>query len=176
MKISLYSIAVTLAISLAATSSAEDRAKNPDEVGSSFRKPFTLSLQIDKEKKYEEKFERHPYVHKNDVYLFSGDDFGVSLQREGAAIKSVTHQPDATKADITMKFSQELKDGEPSMMMLVIKNNTKDTVYVDALMTMPGKKGVFKTTILPLGPGLSGYESWPHPIVQLVLRNIRTTK
>ncbi len=155
---------------------AQDKPAAKGEEGSSFRKPFTLTLQIDKERVYEEKFERHPYVHHNEVFLFKGDDFGVTLQREGDAVKSVTYQPDLTKADITFKFSQEVKDGEPTMMMLVIKNNTQATIYMDALMTSPGKEGVFKTTILPLQPGLSNYESWPHPMVQLVLTKIRTTK
>jgi len=62
------------------------------------------------------------------------------------------------------------------MMMLVLKSNIKQVLYQDALMTIPGKKGIYKTSILPLQPGLGGYESWPHPIVQLVLRNFRLEK
>ncbi|WP_395742118.1 hypothetical protein [Prosthecobacter sp.] len=167
-----------VALCLVFTIHAEDKPRPAakDEEGSSFRQPFTLKLKIDKERVYEEKFERHPYVHHNDVFLFSGDEFGVNLQREGDAVKSVTYQPDLKKADITFKFSQEVKDGAHSMMMLVIKNNTQARIYMDAMMTIPGKEGIYKTTILPLEPGLSGYESWPHPMVQLVLTKIRTTK
>jgi hypothetical protein len=58
-------------------------------------------------------------------------------------------------------------------MALTIKNNLKVWVQMDALMTVPGKKGIYKTSILPVPPGLLDYESWPHPIVQLVLRNFR---
>ena len=45
-------------------------------------------------------------------------------------------------------------------------------IAMDALMTVPGKKTIAGTTIIPIGAGLSSYESWPHPIVQLVLRNV----
>jgi len=117
-----------------------------------------------------------PYVHKDCVYLFKGDEFGVSLQMDGKSVKSVSYQPDMTKADVTLKFTQVAEDGEEPMMMLTIKNRTKEKIYVDALMTVPGKKGILKTSVLPLDPGLAGFESWPHPVVQLVLKNIRTTE
>ena len=42
-----------------------------------------------------------------------------------------------------------------------------------ALTTVPGKKEIYKTSIMPIEARLSDFESWPHPIVQLVLRNFR---
>lgn len=54
-------------------------------------------------------------------------------------------------------------------MRLVITNHTSQTIYMDALMTVPGRKDVLLNSILPVQSGLKGYESWPHPIVQLVL-------
>jgi hypothetical protein len=42
-------------------------------------------------------------------------------------------------------------------------------------MSVPGKKDVFKTSILPVKAGKSGLESWPHPISQLVLGNLQLT-
>jgi hypothetical protein len=61
-------------------------------------------------------------------------------------------------------------------MSLIIDNNLKVWLQMDALMTLPGKKGIYKTSILPVGAGLSDCESWPHPIVQLVLRNFRVVE
>ena len=37
-------------------------------------------------------------------------------------------------------------------------------LQMDALMTLPGKKGIYKTSIPPVGAGLSNYESWPIPL------------
>jgi hypothetical protein len=141
-----------------------------------FREPFTLKLRVDKDHYYEEHYERLvPYVAQNDVYLFSGEQFGVNVSVQSDEIVDVTYQPDVKKADVEFKFSQEQKISE-SAMMLVIQNKLKRKLYMDGLMTIPGKKGVYKTSILPIEAGLSDYESWPHPVVQLVLRNLRLSE
>ena len=60
-------------------------------------------------------------------------------------------------------------------MALTIDNKMKRGVSMEALMSIPGKKDVFKTSILPVKAGKSGLESWPHPISQLVLGNLQLT-
>lgn len=154
---------------------ADAAAANPvkDTV---FREPFTLNLHIGKENFYEQKFSKIPYVHNGNVYLFKGDEFGLTLDIQEDSIRAVICQPDAKKADVTLKFTQNIQPDKTAFMMLVIHNGTEQTLNMDALMTVPGKKGVFKSNILPIQPGLSDYESWPHPIVQLMLRNIRIQK
>ncbi len=138
-----------------------------------FRDPFTLKLHVDKEHYYEQEFPKIPYVYQDDVYLFKGDSFGIDLQITNGVIGRISYQLDTNKASVTLRFTQEVrKDGE-AMMMLVIKNQTDRKLYIDALMTVPEREKPRDTSILPIGPGLVGYESWPHPIVQLVLRNIR---
>ena len=141
-----------------------------------FRKPFTLKLHVDKENYYEEKFDKMPFVHKNDVYLFKGDEFGVVLDIRDKSIREIKYQPDLEKADLTFKFTQNVETNGTAMMVLVIRNKTKEKLELSALMTVPEKEGIYKTTILPIQSGLTNYESWPHPIVQLVLRNIRIAK
>lgn len=154
----------------------QEKSKTVD-VGLVFREPFTLKLHVDAERFYEEKIKKIPYVHKGDVYLFSGEAFGVILKIEEGKVVRVTYEKDVKKADISFRFSQNIdKKSKEVMMMLVIKNHTKRRYYFDGLMTMPGKKGVYKTSIIPLEPELSNYESWPHPIVQLVLRSIRLSE
>jgi hypothetical protein len=164
-----------LAVSIAITFAADDAAKKPAD-DTVFRTPFTLKLHIDKEHFYEEKFDKIPFVHDGDVYLFKGDEFGLNLDIYTNSVRAVKYQSDLKKADVTLKFSEETQPDGTAMMMLHIHNNTEHTLDFDALMTVPGKKGIAKTSILPVQPGLSGFESWPHPIVQLVLRNIRITK
>jgi hypothetical protein len=141
-----------------------------------FREPFTLKLHVDKEHYYEESFGKIPYVADNDVYLFKGDAFGVDLLITNGVISGIAYQAETNKASMTFHFTQEAKGDGGAMMLLVIKNQSKHKVFMDALMTVPGKKGLLKTSILPVEPKLSGYESWPEPIVQLVLRNIRLTE
>lgn len=140
-----------------------------------FREPFTLKLHVDEKHYYEQEFSRIPYVFKNDVYLFKGDFFGVDFQITNGVIRGVSYQSDTNKAAATFRFAQEIKDGD-TMMLLVIENHTKHKLFIDALMTVPKQDRPRKTSILPIESGLSNYESWSHPIVQLVLRNIRLTE
>ncbi len=139
-----------------------------------FREPFTLRIKVDEGHYYEERYEKRiPYVAENDVYLFSGENFGINLRTEEGKI-DVTYQPDQEKADAWFSFNQPKNLGGVSM-MLIIQNKLKTELRMDALMTVPGKKDIYKTSILPIEGGLSDYESWPHPIVQLVLRNFRVS-
>ena len=109
-----------------------------------------------------------------DVYLFSGDEFGIALTITGDEIDAINYKKDPKKADVAFRFSQQVdEDKRNAMMMCRIINNTKHRLFFDGLMTIPEKEGIFRTSIIPLEPKLTNYESWPHPIVQLVLRNIR---
>jgi predicted acyl esterase len=173
MKIFLSVLLFLSAISV--TFAADDSARKPAK-DTVFREPFTLKHHIDKEHFYEQKFDKIPFVNDGDVYLFKGDEFGLTLDIHDNSIRTVKYQSDVKKADVTLKFTQEVQPDGSAMMMLHIHNNTKQTLHMDALMTVPDKKGIAKTSILPVQPGLSGFESWPHPIVQLVLRNIRIAK
>jgi hypothetical protein len=141
-----------------------------------FREPFTLKLQIGKEHFYEENFGKIPFVYQGDVYLFKGDEFGLSLDIQGNFIRTVNYQPDLMKADVTLKSWQEVRPDSAMMMALKIQNSTRLTLHFDALMTAPNRKGVGTTSILPVQPGLASFESWPHPIIQLVLRNVQIVK
>jgi hypothetical protein len=82
------------------------------------------------------------------------------------------YEKDPGKADIKLKFTEE-KTGGRVMMMLVIESRLKQTLYVNASMQIPNRKGTYKTSILPVLGGKSGFESWPHPITLLELKNLR---
>jgi len=147
----------------------------PSQDSRVFRDPFTLRIRVDKEHYYEEHYDKRiPYVSDNDVYLFSGENFGVDLVAGSGGAVEVTYQPDIKKADVWFSFVQPKELG--AGMMLTIQNKLKQRLQVDALMTIPGKQEIFKTSIVPIEAGLSDFESWPHPIVQLVLKNFRLSE
>ena len=149
------------------------QSSTPKPKGPVTRQPFTLRLKIDKEHYSDIHYERQPYVRENEVYLFSGDKFGVNIVVKDGRVAEIRYQPDAAKADVWFGFEQpkELQDGLG--MALTIDNKMKRGVSMEGLMSIPGKKDVFKTSILPVKPGKSGLESWPHPISQLVLGNLQ---
>jgi hypothetical protein len=148
-------------------------SSTPSQDSRVFREAFTLRLRVDKGQYYEEHYDKRiPYVSDNDVYLFSGENFGVNLTSKENGVIDVTYQPAIKKADVWFIFTQPKELGN-SAMMLTIQNKLKQKLQVDALMTVPGKQGIYKTSIVPIESGLSDFESWPHPIIQLVLRNFR---
>jgi acylphosphatase len=131
---------------------------------------------VDKENYYEQKFPKIPYVYKDHVYLFKDDVFGIDLRITNGMVQGVSYQSDTNKAAVSLRFTQEVKDNGDAMMLLVIENHTKHKLFIDALMTVPKREKPQRTSILPVDAGRSGFESWPHPIVQLVLQNIRFTE
>ena len=137
-----------------------------------FRAPFELKLHIDNERYYEQTFDRVPYVADNDVYIFAGEAFGVDVTITDGEISRLAYQRDPAKGDVELRFTQQ-KSPNGWMMMLVIRSKLKRRLYLDALMTIPGKEEIFNTNIIPVEPNLSDFELWPHPIVQLVLQNLR---
>ena len=165
----LSSLMLGMLPSLQTQSQTSNDATAPQPV---FRDRFTLKLRVGKGHDYRQQFDKVPYVADNVVYLFAGDKFGVNVSINGDEIQTLTYQKDPAKADVDFRFEQKDIGGRP-MMLLIITSKLKRRLFMDAAMTVPEKKELYKTSILPLEPGLPDFESWPHPIVQLVLRNFR---
>lgn len=165
-------IAALIVVILVLSSACFPQPKSAAQEEPVFRAPFTLKLRVDKEHYYEETFDRVPYVAENEVYLFAGETFGINVTITENQLSGITYQRDPAKADVEFKFTLE-KSASGPMMMLVTRNRLKRRLFFDALMTIPEKKKIYKTSVLPVEPSLSNFESWPHPIVQLVLRNFR---
>jgi len=169
-------LAAALLATLAVSLCAQSEEKKDELV---FREPFTLKVGIDKKHYTEQKFGKIPYVdEKGNVYLFKGENFGVRFSVSGGEIAKISYEKDPKKADLSFEFAQNDERTDETSMMLIIKNNTDKTVYMNALMTIPGKKGILKTSILPVQPKLEqgNFENWPHPIIQLVLKDITWKK
>jgi len=170
---SLRPLLVPMLILLVGIASLAAQTATAKPKGPVMRKPFTLRLKVDKDQFQEFQYEKQPYVSDNEVYLFSGDKFGVNLVVKGDEVVEVRYQPDTTKADVVFGFEQpkELQNGIG--MALTIDNKMKLAVGMEVMGSVPGKKETFKDKILPVQAGKSDLEWWPHPIVQLVLGNLR---
>lgn len=166
---SILALAISMTLLLSVCFS---HTKNATEEERVFRAPFKLKLHVDGERYYEQSFDGIPYVSGNDVYLFSGEAFGINVTATENEISRIAYERNPAKADVEVRFTQE-KSESGWMMMLVIRNKLKHRLYLDALMTVPGKEEILKTNVLPVEPNVSNFESWPHPIVQLVLRDFR---
>jgi len=165
-------IVALIVATLVLSSVCSRQAKSATQEEQVFRAPVKLRLHVDNDRFYEETFDHVPYVADNDVYLFAGEAFGIDVTVTEGEISHIAYERDWAKADVELRFTQE-KSKNGWMMMLVIRNKMKRRLYLDAVMTLPGKDGLFTTNVLPIEPNLSDFEEWPHPIVQLVLRNFR---
>jgi hypothetical protein len=139
------------------------------------RDPFTLKLKLPGGGNYEERFDQTPYVKDGSIYIFPGENFGVNAQLERERIISLAYVKNPAKADVRLKLTEQ-GGGKGVMMLLVIESKLKQTLYLDAAMKIPNREGAYKTSILPVLAGKGGFESWPHPISLLILRNLRFTK
>jgi hypothetical protein len=164
----LIAFGVLVATGIGSLSAQSSAAKSPV-----MREPFTLRLKVDKDHYSDIHYDREPYVSENEVYLFSGDHFGVNLVVKGDRVVEVRYQPDKQKADLWFGFEQpkELQNG--IAMALTIDNKMKRGVSMEGLGSIPGKKDPIKTSIRSVEAGKSGLELWPHPIAQLVLGNLQ---
>ena len=141
-----------------------------------FRSPFTIRMRIDRTHYFEEKKGRLPYVSHGEVGLFIGDRFGLKIDVQNSTVRSVKYERDPSKADVTLEFKQGDPIGDKPTSLLIMQNRTKYTFLMDAATEVPDRKDFVPTSINPLRAGLSSFESWPHPIVGLGLRNIRVKK
>lgn len=158
----VLALASVLALGTAARAQAPAETTEQEPV---FRAPFVLKL-----RHYQEHFDRVPYVSGNSVHLIAGEDFGISVTIAGDQVSRITYQREPAKGDVAFKFTEERRG---SMMILATRNGLTRILFFDALMTVPEKKGVFRTRVLPIEPKTTNFESWPHPIVQRVLSNFR---
>ncbi len=138
-----------------------------------FRDPFTLRLNVDKQHFYEQQVRSIPYVYNGAIYLFAGEAFGITVEAKREQIIGISYNRNAEGSSIEVRFSQIIEEDGSGMMLLEMKNNTDKVILMDARMIMPGEDKVRPTTIAPLTPGMLHYETWPHPIIQLVLGRLR---
>jgi len=152
---------------------ASPSAKQPP-----MRAPFDMKLHLDKSPEKPEfirHFDRTPFIEDGKVYVYAGEVVGINVTLKDNQIVSVAHAPDSGSSDIGFSLKQEKIKEDFNIMMLVTRNGLKRTLTFDASMTLPEGKGSFKTSITPIDPGQSGYESWPNPIVRFVLSNFKLT-
>jgi hypothetical protein len=107
------------------------------------------------------------HVVNNVVFMSPGEKIGVNLAgaADGTA-QSITEEPNPEKANLVLSFKQE-----KGMMLLTIQNRTKYWLTYEAGIRAPKRDGLYKTSVTPVGPGLSNFESWPGQADQLALKN-----
>jgi hypothetical protein len=107
------------------------------------------------------------HIVNNVVFMSPGGKIGVNLAgaADGTAL-SITEEPNPKKANLVLSFKKE-----KGLMLFTIQNRTKYWLTYEAGIRDPKRDGLYKTSVMPVGPGLGSFESWPGPIDQLALKN-----
>ena len=107
------------------------------------------------------------HILNNVLFMSPGEKIAVNLAgaADGTAL-SIAEEADPKKANLVLSFKQE-----KGMMLFTIQNRTKYWLTYEAGIRTPKRDGLYKTSVVPVGPGLSNLESWPRPIDQLALKN-----
>ncbi len=107
------------------------------------------------------------HIVNNVVFMSPGEKIGVTLAgaADGTAL-SITEEPNPKTANVVLSFKQE-----KGMTLFTIQNHTKYWLNYAAGIRTPKREGLYKTSVMPVGPGLSNFESWPGQIDQVALKN-----
>jgi hypothetical protein len=112
-----------------------------------------------------------PAVQNNKISLLPGEKLYVEATVEGQALTSLkqVESIDDPKKTLIFEFTQGDKD---LGMMLAVKNPFQRLLKVHINMIDFSHKP-HQTSSCPVVPGGSGFESWPHPIPELVISDLR---
>jgi hypothetical protein len=116
-----------------------------------------------------------PIVQGNLVSIFPGETIYIEFDpglKGPENLRSVESTSDS-KHILTFKFTQEDKLANGAGMMLFVHNPSNRHIKYDLEMQLIDSDDLFKTSCCPLRPEMRNYESWPHPIFQLVMTNFR---
>ena len=112
------------------------------------------------------------HIANNVVFMSPGDKFGVNLTgASDGTLLSITEETDLNKANLILSFRHETE-----LMLFTIDNRTEHWLTYEAGIRVPKRDGLYKTSVMPVGPRLSNFESWPHTIDQLALKNFSFTE
>jgi hypothetical protein len=106
------------------------------------------------------------------ITVYPGETVYVEVQTRGNKIVNVraVSKPERPAATITFKFDQV--DGDPGS-MLVVTNPLRSKLKYDLGFMPVSSDQIVGTSSCPVRAGLKSFESWPHPIFQLVIANLR---
>ena len=135
------------------------------------REPRLVELYLDSDSVYREEMGVSPYVFENIVYILPGESFYVDVEvKDGEIVKlGYSQEAKGETKQFELKFSQNRDDPEHPMMMFRIKNPFDKLVIYKAAIILHNRDGIFNTSTAPIMPRVFSFETWPYPIVELLL-------
>jgi len=139
------------------------------------RKPYLLTVAVDKKTTYEENLPESNYVLRDQtVQLYPGESVFIEIEQENGIVKNVRAVTENKFPEKTLiiSFSQISKKKVHESMMLKIQNPFKYALKYDAKTYLLNYKNWVNARVLPVQPGLSAYESWAELITSVAVGNL----
>ena len=137
------------------------------------REPSNITLRYDAEKYIEVPLPQAPYYYNGIASIAAGETLYLEAVVEDGKFVKLDYVPDIrdSSATITFHFDQVGEaTGEAGMLMTTHNPLSRALVY-KAFIHRAGTGRFSETSICPILPGISTYEHWPYPIIQLALTN-----
>jgi len=155
---------------------AEQRAKEIEAACAKAhcRPARTVRLRQENGTTFERDVPRLPIVLPSNgwITVYPGEEIHVQLVMKGDAIRSARAVPKVTRPGATVTFKLVQEPGRPDMRLTVSSGLPQNLKYNLNVM-LPTGGPLYPTTSCPVEPGLTMHETWPHPVFQLVIKDLR---
>lgn len=161
--------------SLAQPSEAEQRAKEIEAACSKAhcRAARTVRLRLEDGSTFEKEVPRLPIVLPNGwITVYPGEEIHVELTVAREAIRSARAVAKVTRPGATLTFKLGQQPGSAGTVLSVSHSLPQNIKYSLGMM-LPTGGPVYATPSCPVAPGLTTVETWPHPVFQLVIKDLR---
>lgn len=136
------------------------------------REAFTLNIMVDDSNFYQSNIKASNYIlPDNSIQIYPGETLFVEVELNKKEIKSMKTVKENINPDktITISFTQQTDGKKHTGMMLKIENPFKWKLEYKATMFLMKYNKWASTSVLPVQPKLSNFETWPDIIVTLAL-------
>jgi len=154
---------------------AEQRAKEIEAVCAKAhcRPARTVRLRQEDGTTFEKNVPRLPIVLPNGwITVYPGEEIHVELSIKGDVVRSARAVPKVTRPGSTVSFRLAQPPGRTDT-QLVVTNRLPQNLKYTLDMMLPTGGRLHPTTSCPVQPGLTAHEQWPHPVFQVVIRDLR---
>ena len=153
---------------------AEKRAKEIEAVCAKAhcREARTVRLRLEDGRAFEREVPRLPVVLPNGwITVYPGEEIHVELRLAGDAIRSARAVAKVARPATTVTFKLSQRPGSADMVLAVSHRMPQNLKYTLGMM-LPSGGEVFATESCPVQPGATVYETWPHAVFQLVIKDL----
>ena len=156
-------------------SEAEKRAREIEAVCSKAhcREARTVSVRLEDGSTFERAVPRLPIVLPNGwITVYPGEEIHVELAMARDTVKSARAVAKPVRRNATVTFKLIQQPGRADMQLAVTHALPQNLKYSMGMMLPTGGQ-LFATPSCPVAPGVTTHETWPHPVFQLVIRDLR---